>query len=76
MNFIETRKQLLNDLKTPKLSGEKKLTKKALIVYWSKTGNTEKVANAIKQGLETAEVQVAIKKEADAPCIYFVSING
>ena len=44
----------------------KKLTKKALIVYWSKTGNTEKVANAIKQGLETAEVQVTIKKQEEA----------
>ena len=28
--------------------------KTALIIYWSKTGNTEKVANAIKQGLEEA----------------------
>ena len=65
MNFIETRKQLLNALKTPKLNGEK-LTKKALIVYWSKTGNTEKVANAIKQGLEAAEVQVTMKKQAEA----------
>jgi flavodoxin len=26
--------------------------KTALIVYWSKTGNTEKVANAIKEGIE------------------------
>ena len=43
-----------------------KLTKTALIVYWSKTGNTEKVANAIKQGLEDAEVQVTMKKQAEA----------
>jgi flavodoxin len=42
------------------------LTKTALIVYWSKTGNTEKVANAIKQGLEAAEVQVTMKKQAEA----------
>ena len=62
---METSKQLLNALKTPKLNGEK-LTKKALIVYWSKTGNTEKVANAIKQGLEAAEVQVTMKKQAEA----------
>jgi flavodoxin len=40
--------------------------KKALIIYWSKTGNTEKVANAIKQGLETAEVQVTLRKQEEA----------
>jgi len=40
--------------------------KKALIIYWSKTGNTAKVANAIKQGLETAEVQVTLKKQEEA----------
>ena len=40
--------------------------KNALIIYWSKTGNTEKVANAIKQGLEIAEVQVTIKKTEEA----------
>jgi flavodoxin len=27
-----------------------RLMKKALVVYWSKTGNTEKVALAIKAG--------------------------
>jgi flavodoxin len=42
------------------------VTKTALIVYWSKTGNTEKVANAIKQGFEEAEVQVTIKKQEEA----------
>jgi flavodoxin len=40
--------------------------KKALIVYWSKTGNTRKVANAIKQGLEQAELQVTIKEQHEA----------
>jgi flavodoxin len=35
---------------------------KALIVYWSQTGNTEKVAQAIKKGLESADVTVTIKK--------------
>jgi multimeric flavodoxin WrbA len=38
----------------------------ALIVYWSKTGNTEKVANAIKQGLEEANLHVTVKKPVDA----------
>ncbi len=42
------------------------MAKTALIVYWSKTGNTEKVANAIKQGLEASEVQVTMKKAAEA----------
>jgi flavodoxin len=40
--------------------------KNALIIYWSKTGNTEKVAKAIKAGLESAEMQVTIKKQAEA----------
>jgi flavodoxin len=40
--------------------------KKALIVYWSKTGNTAKVAYAIKQGLEKAEVQATLKKKEEA----------
>jgi flavorubredoxin len=39
---------------------------KALIIYWSKTGNTAKVANAIRQGLEMAEVQVTMKKQEEA----------
>jgi flavodoxin len=48
------------------------LTKKALIIYWSKTGNTEKVALAIKQGLEAATVQVTMKKQEEAENIdYF-----
>ena len=40
--------------------------KTALIVYWSQTGNTEKVAQAIKQGLEESGVQITIKKPAEA----------
>ena len=40
--------------------------KNALIVFWSKTGNTEKVANAIKQGLEEADIKVAFKKPEEA----------
>jgi flavorubredoxin len=46
--------------------------KTALIIYWSKTGNTEKVANSIKQGLEEASVQVTMKKPDEAENIdYF-----
>ena len=40
--------------------------KTALIIYWSKTGNTEKVANAVKQGLEETGIQVTIKKPEEA----------
>jgi flavodoxin len=47
------------------------LTKRALIVYWSKTGNTKKVANAIKQGLEEAGLKVAMKEQHEAEDIDF-----
>ena len=40
--------------------------KTALLIYWSKTGNTEKVAYAIKQGLEEASIQVTMKKAEEA----------
>jgi flavodoxin len=43
----------------------------ALIIYWSKTGNTEKVAKAIKQGLEEANVHVTIKKPEEAENLDF-----
>jgi flavodoxin len=36
--------------------------KKALIIYHSTTGNTEKVAQAIRLGLEEASFQVTVKK--------------
>jgi hypothetical protein len=39
---------------------------KALIVYWSGTGNTEKVAHAIKRGLESELFKVTIKKPEEA----------
>jgi flavodoxin len=46
--------------------------KSALLIYWSKTGNTEKVANAIKQGLEERGVQVTMKRTEEAEDIdYF-----
>src|ERR1035437_1146115 len=46
--------------------------KTALIIYWSKTGNTEKVANAIKEGLEEADIKVTIKKPEEAEALdYF-----
>jgi flavodoxin len=46
--------------------------KTALIIYWSKTGNTEKVANAIKNGLEDIGIQVTMKRPDEAENIdYF-----
>ncbi|MCW4025172.1 MAG: flavodoxin domain-containing protein [Candidatus Bathyarchaeota archaeon] len=40
--------------------------KSALIVYWSKTGNTQKVAESIEQGLKEANYAVTVKKPEDA----------
>ena len=48
--------------------------KTALIIYWSKTGNTEKVANAIKQGLEEASIQVTIKKPEEAEALTILTM--
>lgn len=39
---------------------------KALILYWSATGNTEKVAFAIRKGLEKEKVKPTVKKFAEA----------
>ena len=39
---------------------------KALIVYWSATGNTEKVAGAIEKGLTSCNVDVVKKKVVGA----------
>jgi flavorubredoxin len=35
---------------------------KALIIYWSATGNTEKVANAIQRGLDKEKVTTTLSK--------------
>ena len=46
--------------------------KSALIIFWSKTGNTEKVAKAIEQGLQQSKMKVTIKKPEDAKALdYF-----
>jgi hypothetical protein len=39
---------------------------RAVIVYWSNTGNTEKVAFAIKDGLEDSGADVSILKATEA----------
>ena len=38
----------------------------AIIIYWSKTGNTEKVALAIQEGLKDAGADVFLKRIRDA----------
>ncbi len=45
--------------------------KSAVIIYWSKTGNTEKVASAIREGLEAAGVQTIMKRSEDAEKVEF-----
>ena len=35
---------------------------KAIIIYWSHTGNTEKVAHALKKGLEEAKAEVTFTR--------------
>jgi flavodoxin len=44
---------------------------KAVIIYWSKSGNTEKVARAIKEGLEASGAEVLVKKPEEAKEIDF-----
>ena len=43
----------------------------AIIIYWSKTGNTQKVAYAVKEGLEEEEIVVDIKHVQDAKNLNF-----
>ncbi len=45
--------------------------KSALIVYWSSTGNTEKVAQAIKEGIENSGLKVELRKPQEAESIDF-----
>ncbi|MBN1629994.1 MAG: flavodoxin domain-containing protein [Thermoleophilia bacterium] len=40
--------------------------KTALILYWSHTGNTEKVAASIQAGLQTGGMSVAVERVPDA----------
>jgi flavorubredoxin len=49
--------------------------KSALIIYWSKTGNTEKVANAIKNGLEEADFKVTLTKPEEAEAFDYLDFD-
>ena len=47
----------------------------AIIIYWSKTGNTEKVALAIQEGLEGAGADVTLKRVRDAADVDFYAYD-
>ncbi len=42
---------------------------KAAVLYWSKSGNTEKVARAIKEGLEESSAAVTLQRTDEAGAI-------
>ena len=48
---------------------------KAIIIYWSKTGNTEKVALAIQESLQEMGTSVSLKKVEDAGEIDFFAYD-
>ena len=48
---------------------------KAIIIYWSKTGNTEKVALAIQESLQETGTSVSLKKVEDAGKVDFFSYD-
>ena len=54
--------ELQNNRQKRKLSSELK----TLIIYWSATGNTEKVANAIRRSLSREEVKPILKNITEA----------
>jgi hypothetical protein len=48
------------------LNRPESMAKKAVVVYWSKSGNTEKVAYSIKEGLDEAGLEVSLLKVDEA----------
>jgi len=48
---------------------------KAAIIYWSKTGNTAKVAHAIQEGLEAAGVRALLTRTEEAGDIDFFAYD-
>ena len=47
----------------------------AAVVYWSKTGNTEKVALAIQEGIEASGAEVLLKRVEDAKDIDYFAFD-
>jgi flavorubredoxin len=52
-----------------------KKMKTALLIYWSKTGNTEKAVYGIKQGLEETGIQVTMKRPEEAEVIDYFDLD-
>jgi flavorubredoxin len=48
---------------------------KAAVIYWSHTGNTEKVARAIRESLEAAGVEVLFKRTEEAADVDFYAYD-
>jgi len=48
---------------------------RAVIIYWSNTGNTKKVAFAIKEGFKAAGVNVSVKKTTEAADIDYCNYD-
>jgi hypothetical protein len=48
---------------------------KAVIMYWSRTGNTEKVALAIREGLEANGAEVLLRRTDEAADIDFYAYD-
>ena len=46
-----------------------------MVIYWSSTGNTQKVAYAIKEGLENGGLKVDLKKPQGAADLDFFSYD-
>ena len=47
----------------------------AIIIYWSSTGNTKKVAEAIRSGLEEAGANVSLKRTEEAGDVDFFAYD-
>lgn len=48
---------------------------RAVVIYWSKTGNTEKVALAIQEGLEASSAEVLLRRVEDAKDIDYFAFD-
>jgi NAD(P)H dehydrogenase (quinone) len=49
---------------------------KVMIIYYSRTGNTEKMAGFVKQGAESEEVEVICKKVQDVSVDELLNVQG
>jgi flavorubredoxin len=58
-----------------KRSGKEKKMKKAVVIYWSHSGNTEKVARSIERGLKAGGTDAVLVKVEDAGDVDFFSYD-